>query len=60
MDEEAQRLLVESVESMECSARGWDMLRRVSRTIADLDDRICIEGRDVVEAVGYRLINWTR
>jgi magnesium chelatase family protein len=53
----AERVLVYSVESLGLSARGWDTIRRVARTIADLDERDLIEESDVIEAVGYRLLD---
>ena len=54
---DAEDALVQSVESLELSARGWDTIRRVARTIADLDDRHQIEVSDVSEAVSYRLLD---
>ncbi|MDG2291293.1 MAG: ATP-binding protein, partial [Phycisphaerales bacterium] len=56
---EAEEVLAQSVESLGLSARGWDTIRRVARTIADLDDRNLIEVSDVVEAVSYRLLDRT-
>ena len=53
----AERVLVDSVESLGLTARGWDTIRRVARTIADLDERDLIEESDVIEAVGYRLLD---
>jgi magnesium chelatase family protein len=37
------------------SARGHDRVLRLARTIADLDGRDRVEGRDIDEAVGYRM-----
>jgi len=54
---EAERFLVESVDELGLSARGWDTLRRVSRTIADLDDVDQVELGHVTEAVGFRLLD---
>ena len=44
------------MESMQCTVRGWDTLRRMARTIADLDGRHEIEAHDITEEVGYRLL----
>ena len=59
MSESTRSLLLESMESIGGTARGWDTLRRVARTIADLDGRREIEAHDITEAVGYRLLNWS-
>jgi magnesium chelatase family protein len=41
------------------SARGHDRVLRLARTIADLDARDRVEGRDIDEAVGYRMtVGW--
>jgi magnesium chelatase family protein len=41
------------------SARGHDRVLRLARTIADLDGRERVEGRDIDEAVGYRMtVGW--
>jgi magnesium chelatase family protein len=40
------------------SGRGHDRVLRVARTIADLDGRERVEGRDVDEALGYRVSGW--
>jgi magnesium chelatase family protein len=41
------------------SARGHDRVLRLARTIADLDGRDRVEGRDIDEAVGYRMtVGW--
>lgn len=57
LSDEAERFLVESVDELGLSARGWDTLRRVARTIADLDDVDQVELGHVTEAVGYRLLD---
>ena len=56
MSNETEQLLLDSMESMQCTVRGWDTLRRMARTIADLDGRHEIEAHDITEAVGYRLL----
>jgi len=39
------------------SARAYDKLRRLSRTIADVDGSDDIAAQHVSEAVGYRLLD---
>jgi magnesium chelatase family protein len=39
------------------SARAYDKIRRVSRTIADLEGSDELTGAHVGEAVGYRLLD---
>ena len=39
------------------SARAYDKIRRVARTIADLDGSEAIEAAHVAEAVSYRLLD---
>ncbi|MDG2201598.1 MAG: YifB family Mg chelatase-like AAA ATPase [Phycisphaerales bacterium] len=53
----AEQFLVETVDELGLSARGWDTLRRVARTIADLDDIDQVELGHVTEAVGFRLLD---
>ncbi|MEI2701470.1 MAG: hypothetical protein V9E83_03605 [Baekduia sp.] len=39
------------------SARAYDKIRRVSRTIADLENNDAIQPQHVAEAIGYRLLD---
>jgi magnesium chelatase family protein len=50
----AERLLVSAFESGSLTGRGWDRIRRVARTIADLDASSQITADHMNEAVGYR------
>ncbi len=50
-----KRLLVAACERLGLTARGYDRVRRVARTIADLDGCAGIMERHVSEAVQYRL-----
>ena len=49
-----KRLLVEACRRVGLTARGYDRVRRVARTIADLDGCESILDRHVAEAVQYR------
>ena len=51
---EALDCLEESIRELEMSARAWNRLRRVARTIADIDGHDCVEVSDVIEAIQYR------
>lgn len=57
MSTEAEDVLVETIDALGLSARGWDVLRRLARTIADLEDEDIVELGHVTEAVGYRLLD---
>ena len=50
----ALRLLESSVRRMALTARGWDRVRRVSRTIADLEGVQGVEESHMAEALGFR------
>ncbi len=53
-DDDAIGLLVDAVGSMALTARGWDRVRRVAVTIADLDESDVVTARHVGEALAYR------
>ena len=57
MSEEARGLLGKAITELGLSARAYDKLRRVSRTIADLVGADRIETAHVSEAVQYRLLD---
>ena len=54
---EAQAYLAELVSGWELSARAFDRLLRVARTIADLADREALEIEDVIRATGFRVLD---
>jgi predicted ATPase with chaperone activity len=50
----AEAELRRGVDVLGMTGRGWDRVRRVARTIADLDGRTPIEVGDVTEALDLR------
>ena len=50
----ARRLLLAACERFGITARGFDRVRRVARTLADMDGGDTIEPRHVAEALQYR------
>lgn len=57
MGPELQNFLNTAAEKMGMSARGYNRVRRIARTIADLAGRDKIEMGDLAEALSYRPIN---
>jgi magnesium chelatase family protein len=57
MDEPARALLGQAMTGMGLSARAYDKIRRVARTIADLEGADAIRVAHVSEAVQYRLLD---
>jgi magnesium chelatase family protein len=57
MSESARNLLGQAITELGLSARAYDKIRRVSRTIADLDQADLIDLPHVAEAVQYRLLD---
>ncbi len=55
--EPAMLLLGEAMKELGLSARAYDKIRRVSRTIADLETAAAIEPHHVAEAIQYRLLD---
>lgn len=54
-------LLEQAMERLSLSARAYDRILKVARTIADLDGREHVVAQDIAEAVGYRSLdrgNW--
>jgi len=51
---EARKLLLAAWHQMGLTARGYDRVRRVARTLADLDGTDSIRAKHVAEAVQYR------
>ena len=54
IDEKGNDLLRKAFETMGLSARAYDRIVKVARTIADLDNSECIKAKHIAEAVQYR------
>jgi magnesium chelatase family protein len=60
-DDAGRRLLKSAMEKLNLSARAYDRILKVARTIADLDASVHVESRHVGEAIQYRTLdrgNW--
>ena len=55
LDRDGRRLLNDAVRRLGLTARGYDRVRKVARTIADLDDADDIRADHVAEAIQFRL-----
>ena len=53
-DREGVELLRNAIERMNMSARAYDRILKVARTIADLEGSISVRSQHIMEAIGYR------
>ena len=57
LDDAAQLLMKQAMEELGLSARAYDKVRKVARTIADLEGASSIAAHHVSEAIQYRLLD---
>jgi magnesium chelatase family protein len=57
LDDQSRQLLNQAMTELGLSARAYDKIRRVSRTIADLEQSSTIQVHHLAEAIGYRLLD---
>ena len=57
LSSEAEELLKTAILELGISARAYDKILKISRTIADMDESETIESHHISEAVGYRCLD---
>ncbi len=57
LDESTHQLLKAAMNDMNLSARAYDRILKVSRTLADLDGRADVGAQDISEAIGFRSLD---
>lgn len=60
LDDAGKDVLRQAMSELGLSARAYDKVRRLARTIADLDDSEAIQLPHVAEAISYRLLDRER
>ncbi len=57
IEKEAEELLSRAMDNLCLSARAYDKIKKIARTIADMDESPGIIGRHIAEAVQYRSLD---
>jgi magnesium chelatase family protein len=57
LDAQGDKMLSYAMDKMGLSARAYDRILKVARTIADLDNSSSIEMKHLSEAIGYRSLD---
>ncbi len=57
LDDKSKKLLQNAFETLGLTARAYERIRKVARTIADLDEKENIEVKHIAEAISYRSLD---
>ena len=57
LDDASAKLLKIAMEQFHLSARAYDRIIKVARTIADLDGAIAIQNQHISESIQYRILD---